>query len=193
MCATWSTDNISKVRHKYLRDISRSDWRTHLYPTSRRWIKCAGMRDARCLMHAVSPLRYVGVVENWIGDSDRYSGATVDVPLSRRRLDPESGAVVAANRNDRFLGRIDPSVSPLQIERDNIAHLMLNPPTDSHLEPNLGRIKVTFRQIFFALLTEYFPKLLLDCGVSRAIMIERKRHLFSVLGLVPSSAEIQRI
>lgn len=29
-----------------------------------RWIKCAGMRDARCLMHAVSPLRYVEGVEN---------------------------------------------------------------------------------------------------------------------------------
>lgn len=29
--------------------------------------QCAGMRDARCLMHAASPLRYVGGVENWIG------------------------------------------------------------------------------------------------------------------------------
>lgn len=133
MCAVWSTDNISKVHHKYTRDISRSDWRTHLYPTSRPMDQVR--RHAWCTMFnacrfAVALRRGRRKLNRGFGSI--FRGDAVDVPLSCHRLDPESGAVVAANRNDRFLGRIDPSVSPLQTtprekERGNIAHLTPNP------------------------------------------------------------------
>lgn len=159
-----SNDNISEVYHKYPPDISRPDWRTHLCLTSRRWIKCAGMRDARCLMHAVSPLRYVGGVENWIGNSDRYSGTRRwRCSLICRCPDPETRVLLPRIETTDSFDRSVRLLSKLYAKRQRRAilssrHLMPNPWFSSRT--NLGRIECRSvccidEKILFPLLAEY--------------------------------------
>lgn len=136
----WWTDNISKIYHKYPYVIySRSDWRMHLYSDVRRHAWCTMFNACR---FAVALRRRAK--ENWIGDSDRYSGATGGCSLICRCLwTPKAMPLLPRIETTDSFDRSVRLFSLRTTRRDNVVLLSLRNlmPSDSHLESILDELK----------------------------------------------------